>query len=149
MGTRYFALIFGIVYTLAGVMGFIPGLVRQPAAAPDIAVTALYGYLLGLFPVNILHTLVHLVVGIWGIAAYRSYAGARTYARSLAVIFGVLAVFGLIPGLNTLFGLVPLFGHDIWLHALTAIIAAYFGFMAPAPVETATTGTGTTGSPRL
>jgi hypothetical protein len=47
---------------------------------------------------------------------------------SLAVIFGVLTVMGLIPGLNTVFGLIPLFGHDIWLHALTAIAAAYFGF---------------------
>jgi hypothetical protein len=35
---------------------------------------------------------------------------------------------GLIPGLSTLFGLVPLFGHDVWLHALTAIIAAWFGY---------------------
>jgi hypothetical protein len=28
-----------------------------------------------------------------------------------------------------MFGLVPLFGNDIWLHALLAIIAAYFGWM--------------------
>jgi hypothetical protein len=27
-----------------------------------------------------------------------------------------------------MFGLVPLFSHDIWLHALTALGAAYFGF---------------------
>ena len=35
---------------------------------------------------------------------------------------------GLIPVLNTTFGLVPLFGHDVWLHAGTAALAAYFGF---------------------
>jgi hypothetical protein len=46
----------------------------------------------------------------------------------MAVLYGGLAVMGLIPGLNTLFGLVPLFGHDVWLHAGTAAIAAYFGF---------------------
>ena len=35
---------------------------------------------------------------------------------------------GLIPGLNTTFGLIPIFGNDVWLHALTALIAAYFGW---------------------
>lgn len=38
---------------------------------------------------------------------------------------------GLPPVLNTVFGLIPIFGHDVWLHALTALIAAYFGFKAP------------------
>jgi hypothetical protein len=50
----------------------------------------------------------------------------------------VLTVFGLIPGLNTLFGLTPLFGHDVWLHALTAIIAAWFGWKAVEPVPAGT-----------
>ena len=36
---------------------------------------------------------------------------------------------GLIPGLNTMFGLVPLFGSNVILHALTAAIAAFVGFM--------------------
>jgi len=31
--------------------------------------------------------------------------------------------------LHTAFGLVPLYGHDIWLHAGLAVVAAYFGFM--------------------
>ena len=56
---------------------------------------------------------------------------ARTYARGLAVFYGLLAVMGLIPGLNTTLGLIPVFGHDVWLHALTAAAAAYFGWAAP------------------
>ena len=35
---------------------------------------------------------------------------------------------GLIPGLNTVFGLVPIRGHDVWLHAASAILGAYFGW---------------------
>ena len=37
---------------------------------------------------------------------------------------------GLVPALrlDTTFGLVPLYGNDIWLHALLAIGAGYFGF---------------------
>lgn len=136
MGVRYFAIVFGIVYTLVGVLGFFPAFLT-PIAEPGngMAIDTLYGNLLGIFPVNILHTLVHLVLGIWGIAAYRAYASSRVYARSLAVIFGVLAVFGLIPGLNTLFGLVPLFGTDVFLHAATAIIAAYFGWASHDAVD--------------
>lgn len=130
MGTRYFALIAGIIYLLVGLMGFIPPLLTAPVGAPDLAVDSFYGYLLGLFPVNILHNLVHLALGIWGIAAYRSLGGSIGFARGLAIIYGVLAIMGLIPGLNTMFGLVPLFSHDVWLHALTAIAAAYFGFFA-------------------
>lgn len=139
MQTRYFALIFGILYLIVGVAGFIPGLLVRSPDLPPIAVDSLYGRLLGLFPVNILHTLVHLGLGAWGIAAWRSYSGARGYARGLAIIFGVLTLIGLIPATSTLFGLVPLFGHDIWLHALSALIAAYFGWVAAPETVTETT----------
>jgi len=128
MTVRNFAMVLGVVYIVIGVLGFVPPLLTSPADAPPLAFDQAYGYLFGLFPVNILHSLVHLGVGIWGVVAARTFPAARTYAVSLAVIFGVLTVMGLIPGLNTVFGLIPLFGHDIWLHALTAIAAAYFGF---------------------
>jgi hypothetical protein len=136
MTTRTFALVLGIIYLVVGIAGFIPGLVTPgevPAegAAPAEAGTD-HGLLFGLFPVNLLHNLVHIAFGIWGIVAYRSFGGAVTFARVFAVVFGILAVLGLIPGLNTLFGLVPLYSHDIWLHALTAAVAAYFGWGPPA-----------------
>ena len=63
--------------------------------------------------------------------------------RAVAVIYALLAVMGLIPGLNTTFGLVPIYGHDVWLHALLAIVAAYFGFAAAPDVEDRTAGAGT------
>ena len=128
MSTRNFAMVAGVVYIVVGVLGFAPPLLTRPADAPPLAVDQGYGYLFGLFPVNILHSLVHLGVGVWGVLVARTLAAARTYAVSLAVIFGVLTVMGFIPRLNTVFGLIPLFGHDIWLHAVTAIVAAYFGF---------------------
>jgi hypothetical protein len=62
--------------------------------------------------------------------AFMGWLGTRTYAMSLAVIYGVLGVMGLVPALNTLFGLTPLYGHDVWLHLGTAAVAAYFGFAA-------------------
>ena len=45
------------------------------------------------------------------------------------MVYAALAVMGFIPGLNTLFGLMPMYGNDIWLHALLAIVAGYVGFM--------------------
>ncbi|MBY0430586.1 MAG: DUF4383 domain-containing protein [Rhodospirillales bacterium] len=138
MRTRYFALVFGIAFLAAGILGFIPQLLTPPIGAPPLRVNSFYGVLLGLFPVNVLHNLVHILLGLWGLAAWRSFPAARNYARGVAVIYAVLAVFGLIPGLATLFGLVPLFGHDIWLHAVSAAIAAYFGW-APMPAASPAT----------
>lgn len=88
-----------------------------------------YPRLLGLFPVNPVHNVLHLAIGAWGLVAARAHRPARRYAATLAVIYGILAVMGLIPGLSTLFGLAPLFGHDVWLHGLTALLAAYFGIL--------------------
>ncbi len=128
---RKFALIFGIIYLLVGVLGFIPGVVRPAPVAPDLEVSEMYGRLLGLFPINFLHNIVHLAIGLWGILSYRSESGAILFSRSIAILYGLLAVLGLIPLTNTLFGLVPIYSHDVWLHALSALIAAYFGWWAP------------------
>jgi hypothetical protein len=129
MSTRTFALIFGIVFLAVGVAGFIPGLLHDATPHEDLTVTTGYGHILGLFPVNVLHNVVHLLFGVWGILAYRSIGGAVTYARAVAIAYGLLVVFGFIPTLNVLFGLTPLYGNDIWLHALLAVVAAYFGWV--------------------
>jgi hypothetical protein len=135
--TQKFALIFGIIYVAAGILGFVPGLLQAPAGDPPLVVEAGHGRLLGLFSVNVLHNIVHLIIGIWGIVAYRSVSGAVLFARSLAVFYGLLTVLGLIPATYTLFGLVPIHGYDVWLHALSAVIAAYFGFGLPAQTKAA------------
>jgi hypothetical protein len=130
---KTFALVFGIIYVIAGISGFIPGLTTHHADMAPIAVDSFYGKALGLFPVNILHNFVHLAIGFWGILSSRSVGGARLFARGLAILYGLLAILGLIPATNTMFGLVPIYGNDVWLHAGTALIAAYFGFVAREP----------------
>lgn len=143
MATRRFALVLGLIYLVVGLAGFLPTfLATPPADAPPLTITALYGYLLHLFPVNVLHTVVHLLVGAAGLAAAGHTGRAVAYARTLAVVFAVLTVMGIIPGLNTVFGLLPLHGHDVWLHAVTALVSAYFGFVAR-PTDTGTTGSST------
>src|SRR5215212_2002718 len=120
-----FALVFGIIYLIVGILGFIPVppiLVPIEIVGPFAGVMGPFeGFLLGLFPVNWLHNLVHIGIGAAGLASYRSPIGARSYALVVGVLYIVLAVVGLF--LPTFFGLLPLGGFDITLHALTAILA--------------------------
>jgi hypothetical protein len=132
--TRKFALIFGIIYVLVGILGFIPGLSTHAPeldASHPVMVEMAHGRLLGLFPINAIHNIVHLAIGAWGIFGSRTYGGAKLFAQGLAVLYALLAILGLIPSemTKTLFGLAPIHGYDIILHAGTALIAAYFGFI--------------------
>ncbi len=132
MKTSTFALIFGLAYLAAGILGLVPAtLTPPPIDAPPTTFAVMYGYLLGLFPVNILHTAVHLAIGVWGIAAWSGRSSSLRYAQSLAVLYGALAVMGLLPLTHTLFGTLPIHGNDVWLHGMTAAIAAYFGWRRP------------------
>jgi hypothetical protein len=138
MSTRTFALVFGIVFLLAGASGFIPGMLHPvPANAPPLTVTMGYGLVMGLLPVNVLHNLVHVLFGILGVVAYGGFFAPRVYAQIVAVAYGLMVILGLLPATNTLFGLVPIYGNDVWLHLVLGLVAAYFGFMNPAeaPVE--------------
>lgn len=137
MTVRNFATVYGIVFLLVGIAGFIPAfLTPMGPEHPELALTAGAGLLFGLFPVNALHNVVHIAFGIWGLAASRSIPAAVAYARSVAVIYGIFVLMGLFPLFRTTFGFVPLYGHDIWLHVVLAGIAAYFGFVArQAPVQ--------------
>jgi hypothetical protein len=133
METRFFALLIGLGFLVLGLLGFVPGAVHLTHEVGDLRLTTGYGVLFGIFPVNLVLDVVHLAIGIAGIAAYRSLRAAVRFSRGLAVFFGALAILGLLPGLRTIFGLLPLFGNDVWLHGLTAIIAAYFGWAQFAP----------------
>lgn len=131
--TQKFALIVGIFFFLCGVMGFIPAFVKAPTVTPDMAglgYTSGYGYLLGLFPINVLHNVVHLVVGLLGIFASIALDSSRLYSGLLGIFYGVLTLMGLFPATQSTLGLIPIFGNDVWLHAVTAAIAVYFGFIA-------------------
>jgi hypothetical protein len=129
MNTRTFALIFGIVFLLIGASGFIPGMLQPGTPDPELTMTHGFGHALGLFPVNTLHNIVHIIFGIWGIMAYKSYGGSRSYFRVVAVVYGLLMILGLLEPTRTTFGLVPIYGNDVWLHALLALVAAYFGWV--------------------
>jgi len=129
MKTSTFALLFGAFSLALGLAGLVPAtLVPPPPDAPPLHFTWLYGYLFGVFPVNLLHTAASLAFGAWGIAAWRERADAARYARAAAVFYGALAFVGMMSGSTTLFGVLPVHGADVWLHGASAAIAAYFGW---------------------
>jgi hypothetical protein len=125
------ALVFGVVFLLAGVSGLMAA--PPPPDAPPLTIEHGHGLALGLFPVNTPHNIVHLLFGILGIAASRgAVLSARGYFRLVTIAYVLLVVLGLIPATQTTFGLVPIWGNDVWLHALLAAGGAYFAFVAPA-----------------
>jgi hypothetical protein len=121
------ALVFGAIYLAAGILGFLPflgGSYTQTSSA-----------LLGLFDVNLLHNLVHVVIGIAGLAAASSLPNSRRFCQVVGVILLLLGVIG-IP-LPSPLGLLHIGGLDIALHLVTGAVLAYFGFAAPVSTRTA------------
>jgi hypothetical protein len=117
------AQLFGVIFILVGLLGlFAAGGMSMGVAPPAM--------LLGMFPVNVLHNCVHILFGVWGLAAGRSFASAKQYATIGGVIYVVLAVLGLIA--PTTFGLIPLGGNDIWLHAVLGVALLAAGATAKA-----------------
>jgi len=123
-----FAQIFGLVYLLVGILGFIPPLLAQ-GGVPGPVIGPFVGSLLGLFAVNWLHNIAHLAIGAAGLASYRSPAGARSYAIGVGVLYLLLFVIGLI--LPTVFGLLPLNGPDNILHLVSGAAALAIGLASP------------------
>lgn len=114
------ALIFGAIYLAVGIIGFLPFL--------GGSVTTTNTRLLGLFNINLLHNLVHIVIGIAGLAAVTSLPNSRRFCQVVGVILLLLGALGVVVA-NPL-GLLYIGQLDIPLHLLTGAVLAYFGFAA-------------------
>lgn len=132
MHPRNFALWGGLIMLVLGVLALIPGLSSYPVTLPPLVLEASYGLFLGVFAMNVLNKLALIILGVAGLVAAfaknTSLPASISYSRWVFAIMGVLAILGLFPGTNTLGGYWPLFGHEVWFHALIALVGAYFGF---------------------
>ena len=132
---RIVALVLGIVFTLVGILGFF----TTSTMAPN--------YILG-FGVDVVHNIIHLVIGLAGIAA--AFSGwSRRYNQVFGIIYLILGVAGLIPGLYfgmtgdmRLLGLTFVNGADNVLHLVVGIVQIAVGFFVR-DTETTTTATPT------
>jgi hypothetical protein len=120
------ALLFGVVFLLVGILGFIPGITTNyddlEFAGKDSGAE-----LLGIFRVSVLHNIAHLLFAV-GILMARTHQGARTYLLGGALIYTVLFVYGIFVGGGDDANFIPMNGADDVLHAALAVafIGAYF-----------------------
>ena len=106
MKVQTFALIVGLLFVLVGAAAFVPGLVTlHVSVTHHLTIEQNEGDLFDLFAVNVVHNIVHIAFGAWGIAASRSIDAAVLYARSVAIIYAIFVFMGLVPQLSTAFGL--------------------------------------------
>ena len=110
------AFAFGAVYLLAGILGFLTssGLTSKP--------------LFGIFEVNLVQNLVHILIGIAGLAAASSAQNSRTYCQVAGVILLFLGLLGIF--IASPLGQLDIGGADIALHLISGAVLAYFGFQA-------------------
>lgn len=119
--TKTTAGLFGAVYLLVGIVGFLP-----IVGGSD---TQTAHNLLGLFPVNAVHNVVHMAVGVLGLLAFAGGASSsRLFARGIGVVYALLAVLGIFASTGNFLGIVPIGGLDIALHAASAVVLLLVGF---------------------
>jgi hypothetical protein len=114
------ALVFGVVFLGAGVLGFIPGITTDLGDI-KFAGNDSPSELLGIFQVSILHNIVHLLFGIAGVALSRTTANAKMYLLYSGVIYVALFVFGVIVATGDDANFIPANGADDVLHLALAV----------------------------
>lgn len=108
--------VFGWVLLILGVLGFVPGITTD-------------GHLLGIFDVNTLHNLVHLISGLAALyLASKGEAQAQLFFKVFGVIYGLVAVLGFFGGDAMVLGLISNNAADTWLHVVIAVVALWLGF---------------------
>jgi hypothetical protein len=122
------ATIFGVVFLLIGILGFVPGITTNydqlTFAGPMSG-----AMLLGLFAVSILHNIVHLAFGVAGLLLARTASGARNYLIVGGVVYAVIWIYGLITDPMSSANFVPLNTADNWLHLILAIAMIGLGVL--------------------
>ena len=111
--SQLLALAIGAVYTLIGLLGFLVTGFDNFAAETDKT-------LLG-FEINPLHNIVHLVIGLAGLALWRRLDTARTYGWLLAAGYGLAFLYGLFAAGNSDINFLSINGPDNVLHLLSAV----------------------------
>ena len=112
---QWLALAIGAVYTLVGIVGFfITGF--SGFAAPEGEL------LLGVFEINPLHNIVHLIIGVAGLALSNRLDSARKFGWLLAAGYGLTFLYGLfVANSDEPTNFLALNQGDNWLHLVSAL----------------------------
>src|SRR5919197_5137193 len=136
---RLYALVFGAVLVVAGIIGFFYN-------STFTSNESVHDDVFGILSVNGWHNVVHIATGALGLAAFAGGAyAARTYAFGLGAVYIVVAVWGFIVGDgDQILGFFPVNTEDNVLHLLIGLagLAA-----AAATTQEARTGPIASGAP--
>jgi hypothetical protein len=114
---QVFALVFGTVYLLVGLLAFtVTGFASLTREADTFLI----------FPVNPLHNLIHVVFGGAWVASSATPGAARVTNLLLGGVYGLVTVLGLL-GLLEFLNIEDLGSPDNFLHLATGGLALYFG----------------------
>ena len=116
---QFYALVFGAVYALVGVVGFF---VSSQSFTGGQA-----GDKLIAFPVNYLHDIIHIAIGAALLFGASKAATAKTVNLGVGVVLLLVAVLGFLD-LDLMHTLINDHGvADDFLHLATGLLAVYFG----------------------
>lgn len=125
---RLVAVIFGAVYILIGALGFLA------TAGVDFAATD-GGLLLGIFEVNPLHNIVHLLIGaallIGGLTSVRAAKTVNIVVGAVYLLVGIVGFFLVETPMNIL----ALNTVDHFLHLVSALVLLGVGLAAERDVR--------------
>ncbi|MFF6777084.1 DUF4383 domain-containing protein [Streptomyces sp. NPDC012637] len=129
---RTAALLIGIVFLAAGVLGFIPavttGYDSMTFAGHDSGAE-----LFGVFQVSALHNIVHLLFGIAGIAMSRTAPAARSFLVGGGLVYLALWVYGLLIDRTDDANVIPVNEPDNWLHFGLGLAMLLLGLLLTRP----------------
>lgn len=111
------ALAIGVIYLLIGILGFFLTGFENFASDSEAKI-------LGIFEVNPLHNIVHILIGAIGLALWKTRDGTRTYGMILAVVYGLTFLYGIFEVGNGDLNLLSLNWADNILHLVTALAGA-------------------------
>ena len=125
MSLKTLAIVFGVVFVLLGVLGFIPGVTTDAANG--------HRELLGIFAVDTVHNIIHLASGIVALLCARNAMTARRYFQVFGVVYALVMVIGFIQVSSAgepveLLGLFHVDHADNILHLVIAAVSLYAGF---------------------
>lgn len=109
-----FAMLVGVVFLLVGILGFVPGIVVDH----DSKFIGQDGdsELLGIFQINILHNLVHLIFGVVGLLAAKAAGPARQYLIVGGAVYLVVFLYGIVIDFDSSANIINLNSADNVLH---------------------------------
>jgi Domain of unknown function (DUF4383) len=117
---QLYALVFGGVYLVVGLLGFaVTGFDNFAGGQP-------FDEELILFAVNPLHNIVHIALGAVWIGASRTHAAAKRVNLAFGIVFVAVFVLGMVGALKWL-AIEGASSPDNYLHLATAALSLYFG----------------------